>query len=262
MTPVDLYQLLGLGLFAVIALTTTISGALLLPRIRRGAKQGSPRLAVFYAAATAMLLLMLAKLPIPGAEWVTSRITGGWGYYYASVLWIIFVLAVPLALLLCAAVLALSEASLTWLQQPPSPNPEWAAVTNRQSLHRRWRIFTTENRVVRAITKHLTGNGTIQWERAYQPNNATTSFSITPAPSDLQPLRAQLAEHFAGTTSIASISADNETDPPTLQVIWNLPELDGTHHSPHTQGLRIGSHTFGRRTLRTQLAGALHAAKG
>lgn len=197
MTPIILWGLLTPGVLAAANMVMLAIAAKTATRVWRASAAGRPGPALVGASITGAFLYLSYRVMIGAGPtsvipegWEHRRITTGWEYYYAVALPALMVLWVALLVVFTAEALMVIGAGLAWLDKP-SESPRWGAptISNGRRLQRLWRMRNNEQRLARAITRHLdptvsgplrrfSTKGVIRTVRAVEATAISTTFEL------------------------------------------------------------------------------------
>lgn len=259
MTPIVLWGLLTPGVLAAAnALVLTIA-ARAASRVWRAAAAGRPGPALIATAVTGTLVYLsyqviigAGPIPVAAEGWEHQHIDTGWDYYYAVAMGALILLWALLLVVFTAEALMAIGAGIAWLDKPSTTSSSWGGITNGQLLQRLWRLRVNEQRLARAITKHLdptvcgplrhfATTGVLRTVRTIEATGISTAFELNAYGTGAElrqahPDLCDMLDDLVGNPRRSGIESmfletDNEsvTRPPRrarLHVDWALDTLD------------------------------------
>ncbi|OKH79743.1 hypothetical protein EB73_34830 [Mycobacterium sp. SWH-M3] len=162
MTPIILWGLLTPGVLAAANALVLAVALWTATKVWRAAVAGGPGPALigtaitgFFAYLSYQVIIGAGPISVAPQGWEHQRIETGWGYYYAAAMGALILLWALLLLAFTVEALMAIGAYIAWLDKPSATSSSWGAITNRRRLHRLWRLRVNEQRLARAVTKHL-----------------------------------------------------------------------------------------------------------
>jgi hypothetical protein len=225
-SPADLNILIGFGVFAALQLWVLTHAFRQRRRMLQDIRKPDPRIFAWITVitgATMHTFTLGAPIARPYSWWITP-LQGGWDTYHAAMVIILPLLNTCLTYLFVGAAAGLIASSVGWLATAPSP--EWGHTARGTILRRRFLVWHHARQTARSLSAPWTGAAaTVTSQTAVDPEQATTVFTLDPAPDGIDKLAASLRDDPA----IASVDINERTNAAAaawLRVQWSLSALD------------------------------------